>query len=83
MMVWLALLAVSSVAWLLSNFGMVFESINEIHLSQLLVVLGYLKIWMVVHYFMEIKHAPRYLQLFCEGWVVLSCISVLSIFYIL
>ena len=83
MKVWLAIFAVSSVSWLLSNFSMELGSFSDKHLSQLLVVLGFLKIWMIVHHFMEIKHAPRYLKIFCEGWVALSCISILSIFYIL
>lgn len=78
--VWITLLVLTCLAWSLANIGI---PIEQKVLTPILIIVGWVKMWLVIHHYMEIKEAPPVLKGLCNGWVVLSCIPVISMFYIL
>jgi len=38
-----------------------------------LMLITFLKVWMVIHYFMEVRFAPLPLRILCNAWMVICC----------
>lgn len=45
-----------------------------------ILVVAFVKVWLVVRYFMDIRHAPRWLALLVYGWTLLSGAIVVGLY---
>jgi Prokaryotic Cytochrome C oxidase subunit IV len=75
--VWGVLVTATLAGWLLhdadgTNAGKVIVSV--------IVLLALGKCWLIVQYFMEVRHAPRWLQIATTGWMVVLCGALLVLF---
>ena len=69
--VWVVLMVISSITWLLgSHHGLVGDDTR--YDVVILLALAFFKVRLVIHYFMEVRHAPLELKLSCEAWVLAS-----------
>ena len=46
----------------------------------IVMVVAFVKVWLVVYYFMDIRHAPRWLFLIVHGWLLLSGAVVVGLY---
>lgn len=78
---WAVLSAATVLAWLLAP-----ESSSTTNLSRELatavVALGLVKCRLIFHYFMEVRHAPRWLRLATDGWLAAVWLTLLGIYFI-
>jgi hypothetical protein len=63
--VWAALVAVTVTGGLVSDS----DGSGDI-LIAVIVLFGLGKTWLIVQYFMEVRHAPRWLQIVVTGWML-------------
>jgi caa(3)-type oxidase subunit IV len=75
--VWGVLVAATLAGWLLhdadgTDAGQVIVSV--------IVLLALGKCWLIVQYFMEVRHAPRWLQIATTSWMVVLCGTLLVLF---
>ncbi|GAA2738269.1 cytochrome C oxidase subunit IV family protein [Actinocorallia aurantiaca] len=80
LIVWAALSAATVLAWLLAPG----ESPSATNLDKELVVavvaLGLIKCRLIIRYFMEVRHAPRGLQIATDGWLAVVWLALLGIY---
>jgi cytochrome c oxidase subunit IV len=75
--VWMVLMAITALSWLLGANHGAFIS-NAFAESSFLIVLAFIKIRLILFYFMEVRHGPITLRLSCEAWLIFSCIGILA-----
>ncbi len=75
--VWLVLMAITSASWGLGANHQLFSDDVNVG-STLLVSLAFLKIRLIMFYFMEVREGPYTLRLSCDAWLVFSCLGVLG-----
>lgn len=46
-----------------------------------LIVIAFIKVRIVIRYFMEVREAPLALKLVCDGWVVLVCGAIIYLYW--
>jgi hypothetical protein len=77
---WIALSAITVVAWRLTPG----HSGTATQLSRGLicgiVLLGAIKCRLIIRYFMEVRHAPRWLKIATDGWVLVLWLALLGIY---
>ena len=73
--VWGALVAVTLAGWLLADGGGAGTGAIA-----LVVALGAAKCWLIVQNFMEVRHAPRWLQVATTGWIAVLWVTLLVLF---
>jgi len=66
-LVWLVLLAATALMWWLRLGGAPFWGA---YASAMIIVIAFIKIRLVMVYFMEIRDAPLVLRLILDGWVI-------------
>lgn len=49
--------------------------------STLIVIVAFIKVWLIGNYFMELNRAPRLLQGAFSGYVVVTCATLVFAFY--
>jgi hypothetical protein len=78
---WVILCAITIMSWWLapghSHNG---PAVASVPITVAVVVLGFIKGRMIIRYFMEVRHAPRWLKLFTDAWLTLLWASVLAIY---
>lgn len=79
---WAALSAATVLAWLLSPGESQAETTVGKELVAAVVVLGLIKCRLIIRYFMEVRHAPRWLQLATDAWLAVLWIALLAIYLI-
>lgn len=67
---WAALSAATVLAWVLSPGESRSSTTVGRELVAAVVVIGLIKCRLIVRYFMEVRHAPRWLRLSTDGWLV-------------
>ena len=73
--VWIALMIVTCVSWMLgANHGLPGASAGIGR--AILFGLAFIKIRLVMYYFMEIRHGPRALKWSMDGWIIFSYIGL-------
>jgi hypothetical protein len=77
--VWITLSGITIAAWILapshdSGAG------QRNALVAAVVLLGFLKCMLIAQYFMEVRHAPRWLQLTTLGWLAALWLTLLVIY---
>ncbi len=79
--VWLVLIAVTAVSWW---FGMGPWENQPDHwptATSLMLVLAFIKVHLVMRYFMEVRTAPVLLKRICDVWVIAVCAAVLAMYW--
>jgi hypothetical protein len=51
-------------------------------LVAVVVLLGFLKSLLIAHHYMDLRHAPRWLQLSTQGWLAVLWLTLLVIYYV-
>lgn len=78
--VWVALVALTGMSlWLGTDHGF-----NSVELASVVVlVVAFIKVRLVGMYFMELRDAPIALRALFEGWCIVVCIAVVTMFIVL
>jgi heme/copper-type cytochrome/quinol oxidase subunit 4 len=45
-----------------------------------ILVVAFVKVWVVTHYFMELRHAPRWLRAIVNCWILATCMLVVGLY---
>jgi heme/copper-type cytochrome/quinol oxidase subunit 4 len=75
--VWFVLAGATVLSWWLAGG----PGVSQQAVTSGLFVVAFVKVWLVVHYFMEVRTAPRPLRLIADGWVVATCCTILAIYW--
>jgi caa(3)-type oxidase subunit IV len=78
-LVWAALTAITVVAWRLAPGHSDTTALSH-GLVAAIVVLAMIKCRLVIRWFMEVRHAPRWLRLATDGWLVVLWVALLGIY---
>ncbi|RAY12528.1 prokaryotic cytochrome C oxidase subunit IV family protein [Actinomadura craniellae] len=80
LLVWIALSAATVLAWLLAPGEP--ESSADLGWgpAAAIVLLGLVKCRLIIRYFMEVRHAPRWLQTATDAWLAVLWITLLGIY---
>ena len=79
--VWAVLTATTIVAWLFAP-SHDFDADHRSVLVAVIVFLGFIKSLLVAHQFMELRHAPKWLQFSTQGWMAALWLTMLIIYYV-
>ena len=77
---WAALSAATVLAWLLTPGESQSATTVGKELVAVIVVLGLVKCRLIIRYFMEVRHAPRWLQVTTDGWLAVLWLTLLVIY---
>src|SRR5262245_61971090 len=77
---WAALSAATIVAWLLTPSESQSTTTVGNELVTAIVVLGLIKSRLIIRYFMEVRHAPRWLRLTTDAWLAIVWLTLLGIY---
>jgi hypothetical protein len=77
---WAALTAATVLAWLLTPGESQSATTLGKELVAAIVVLGLVKCRLIIRYFMEVRHAPRWLQVATDGWLAVLWLTLLVIY---
>ena len=73
--VWAVLVGVTLAGWRLAD-----SQDHGSAIVALIVLLGFGKCVLIIRYFMETRHAPRWLQLVTTGWMAILWLTLLVLF---
>ncbi|XVQ15486.1 cytochrome C oxidase subunit IV family protein [Spirillospora sp. CA-255316] len=79
---WAALSAATVLAWLLTPGESQSDTTLGKELVAAIVVLGLVKCRLIIRYFMEVRHAPRWLQAATDGWLAVLWLTLLIIYLV-
>jgi len=70
---WLLLMLATSLSWWVGQdrFVSLIDDGNHLIISSGLVFIAFIKVRIVISYFMDVRHAPLVLKIACDSWVVL------------
>jgi hypothetical protein len=77
---WAALVAATVLAWFLAPGESQTTTALGNELVAAIVVLAVIKGRMIIRYFMEVRHAPRWLQRTTDAWLAILWIALLAIY---
>ena len=75
---WLMLLAGTGVVWWLGQTDRSGEQAGALAIAGVIVV-AFIKVWIVGFQFMELRHAPRWLRHAFDAWIAVVCIALIVI----
>ncbi|OUS05542.1 hypothetical protein A9Q90_06655 [Gammaproteobacteria bacterium 54_18_T64] len=81
---WLLLMLATCLSWWLGQG----DGLNAIQtgdyrlISSGLILIAFIKVRIVIRYFMEVRQAPLALKLVCDGWVALVCGVILYLYWL-
>lgn len=76
---WLFLMLATSLSWWLGQDHAFSSGISSDYriVSNGLILIAFIKVRIVIRYFMEVREAPLALKLVCDGWIVLVCGAII------
>ena len=80
--VWLILSAITVISWWLAPGHSGGHATASVPITAAVVLLGFIKGRMIIRYFMDVRHAPRWLQLATDTWLTILWITLLAIYLI-
>ncbi len=80
-LVWTLLMIATAISWWLGADGGTVKSLTIPTLTIALIVIAFIKVRFVIHYFMEIRHAPLALRLVCDAWVIGVCVAIIGLYW--
>ena len=75
---WLMLLAGTGLAWWLGQTDQSGERAGAFAIAAVIVV-AFVKVWLVGFQFMELRHAPRWLRHTFDAWITAVCVALIVI----
>lgn len=78
--VWLALSVLTVLSWWIGPVRAGHSPQPSVPITLIVLALGMVKCRLVFRYFMELRHAPRWLRLATDGWLVALWGAVLVIY---
>ncbi|MFB4303689.1 cytochrome C oxidase subunit IV family protein [Actinomadura sp. NTSP31] len=79
---WAALTAATVLAWLLTPGESQTATTLGNELVAAIVVIGLVKCRLIIRYFMEVRHAPRWLRHATDGWLAVLWLTLLVIYLV-
>ena len=77
--VWLLLLLITAGSWAVGSH--VWLASNHLLAVGTILLFTGIKMHLVIQHFMEVKHAPSWLKLFCSGWLAVLFFSLLWLYH--
>jgi cytochrome c oxidase subunit IV len=77
--VWGLLMMATGFSWWLGADGLALSD-NLQFVTTMLIIIAFVKVRFVIHYFMEVRSAPLALRLVCDGWVIGVCLAILALY---
>ena len=75
---WLILVVATGVGWWLGQTGQ--ATTDGVALATAgVIVVAFIKVWIVAFQFMELRHAPRWLRHAFDAWIIATCVALLVI----
>ena len=75
---WLILVAATGLGWWLGQAGE--GNAQGVRLATAgVIVVAFIKVWIVGFQFMELRYAPRWLRHSFDAWIIFVCVALLSI----
>ena len=80
---WLLLMLATCLSWWLGQgHGFNAPQTSDYRLiSSGLILIAFIKVRIVIRYFMEVRQAPLALKLVCDAWVVLVCGTIIYLYW--
>jgi Prokaryotic Cytochrome C oxidase subunit IV len=78
--VWLILAAATALSWWLGTDHGTHADLNHFQTTVSLMVLAFIKVRLIMQYFMEVRTAPWPLRLICDVYAVGACTTVLTLY---
>ena len=81
--VWLLLMLATGLSWWLGlDQGVAADQQGDYrYISSGLIIIAFIKVRIVIRYFMEVRQAPLALKLVCDAWVVLVCGTIIYLYW--
>jgi heme/copper-type cytochrome/quinol oxidase subunit 4 len=76
--VWLILSAITLISWWLAPGGG--HAVASVPITVAVILLGFVKVRMIISYFMEVRTAPRWLKLATDAWLIVLWGAILAIY---
>jgi len=77
---WLILVVATGVGWWLGQAGQ--GNVQGVRLATAgVIVVAFIKVWIVGFQFMELRYAPRWLRHSFDAWILAVCVALLSIWF--
>lgn len=75
---WIILVAATGIGWWLGHASQ--SDAQGVKLATAgVIIVAFVKVWIVGFQFMELKHAPRWLRHTYDAWVVVICLTLLLV----
>jgi len=80
---WLLLMLATGLSWWLGlDQGVAADQQGDYrYISSGLIIIAFIKVRIVIRYFMEVREAPLALKLVCDAWVVLVCGTIIYLYW--
>ncbi len=80
---WLLLMLATGLSWWLGlDHGLGSDPQSDYrYLSSGLIFIAFIKVRIVIRYFMEVREAPLALKLVCDVWIVLVCGAIIYLYW--
>jgi len=80
---WLLLMLATCLSWWLGQGDSLSAAQTSDYriVSSGLILIAFIKVRIVIRYFMEVREAPLALKLVCDGWVVLVCGTIIYLYW--
>jgi hypothetical protein len=78
-LIWLLLMLATSFSWFLgANHS---QALLNATASVSIILIAFLKVYLVMNDFMEVRSAPRLLRILCSAWMAVLCASILMLYF--
>jgi len=80
---WVLLMLATSLSWWLGRGHVSDSGQNSDYrvVSSGLILIAFIKVRIVIRYFMEVRQAPLALKLVCDAWLVLVCGAIIYLYW--
>ena len=75
---WLILVVATGIGWCLGQTGQAGTQGMAVATAGVIIV-AFIKVWIVAFQFMELRHAPRWLRHAFDIWIIAICVALLII----
>ncbi|BBY14999.1 cytochrome C oxidase subunit IV family protein [Mycolicibacterium litorale] len=77
---WLALAAITVLSWWLAPAHSHGPVTSSVPITLAVAALAVIKSRLIIRYFMEVRHAPRWLQLSTDAWLLVLWAAILAVY---
>lgn len=81
-LVWLVLIVATAISWVIGTDSASQISYGPKTAQVLILLIAFIKIRLVLMYFMELNNAPKILKWTGEAWVVLMCSALIAVTFL-